>query len=493
MGRMRILGSQAGKRRIAIIGGGPGGICMAIKLRAAGYDDLVIFEQSDGVGGTWHRNRYPGLECDVNSELYTFSFYPNPDWTSSYPPQPEILDYMRRCAADNGLMPFVRLNSGVTRAAWDDKAGVWRLTLATGETESFDLVVGAVGMFGPLKWPDIAGLDSFKGTIFHSAHWPQDADLTGKTVSVIGTAASAVQFIPKIAPKVGRLLIYQRSPHWVLPKPIEHYGEAERARRRADPTIATAARKVAYEFLDKLAAWTELDDASEFEGYGLENLEAVEDPELRARLTPKTSWGCTRPLISNEYYPVFNRDNVELITHGVARLTESGVVDDQGVERASDMVICATGFDVERFLSVVPISGRGGTSLDDAWRSGAQAYLGITTAGFPNLFMLYGPNTNNGSILHMIECQADYIVRQLGRMDAENIAWIDVRPEVMDAYNQDLADEIGKVKVWAAGCHNYYSNAAGRVVTQYPHSMTRYREDTSEDDWSAYRAEPMGA
>lgn len=487
------MGSDKQQRRIAIIGGGPGGICQAIKLRAAGYDNLTIYELSDGIGGTWHRNRYPGLECDIISDLYTFTFAPNPDWSNSYPPQPEILAYMRKTARDHDIDRHVRLNTGVTAARWDDASEEWELTLSTGETARFDVIIGAVGMFGPLRWPDVPGRDEFQGTLFHSGAWPADVDLTGKTVSVIGTAASAVQFIPRIAEIAGKLQIFQRSPHWVLPKVIEHFDDEEKARRHVDPTILADARDVAYKELDAFANWGSFNDAEQFEEWGRQNIAVVEDPKLRELLTPKTSWGCTRPLLSNEYYPVFNRDNVELIPHGVTRITRTGLVDATGVERSSDVIVCATGFDVERFISVFPVQGQGGVALNDAWREGAQAYLGITTSGFPNMFMLYGPNTNNNSILWMLECQSDYVVRQLRRMDAERVKWIDVRPDVMDAYNRTLADEIAQVKIWAAGCHNYYSNASGRIVTQYPHNMTRYRDATSVDDWQAFRVEREAA
>jgi cation diffusion facilitator CzcD-associated flavoprotein CzcO len=477
-------------RRIAIIGGGPGGICMGVKLREAGYDDLTIYELSDGIGGTWHRNRYPGLECDVVSDLYTFTFAPNPDWSNSYPPQPEILDYMRKVARDHDIDRHVHLNTGVTGARWDAAAQEWELTLSSGETARFDVIVGAVGMFGPLHWPDVPGREEFQGTLFHSGAWPSNVDLSGKTVSVIGTAASAVQFIPKIAAVAGKLQVFQRSPHWVLPKDIEHFDDEEKARRRERPEILAEARETAYCQLDAFCEWASFQDATQFEDWGRQNIAVVKDPALRERLTPKTSWGCTRPLISNEYYPVFNRTNVELIPHGVTRITKTGLVDATGVERSSDVIICATGFDVERFISVLPVHGLGGRSLDDAWAEGAQAYLGITTSGFPNMFMLYGPNTNNNSILWMIECQSNYVVRQLERMDREGVRWIDVRSDAMDAYNRTLAGEIAKVKIWAAGCHNYYSNAAGRIVTQYPHNMTRYKDDTSVEDWQVYHTEP---
>jgi cation diffusion facilitator CzcD-associated flavoprotein CzcO len=423
----------------------------------------------------------------VPSEVYTFSFDLNPDWSCSYAPQPEILAYMRRCAADHGLTPHVRLSTGVTAAHWDDAEGVWRLDLSTGETETFDAVVGAVGLFGELQWPAAPGREEFKGVLFHSGQWPERDGIDGKTVAVIGTAASAVQFIPKIAERAAQLQVYQRSAHWVLPKEVEHYDEAERTRRRTDPNAMRDVYDSKYQLMDELVDWVAFEDVASREALCRENIATVKDPDLREKLTPKTPWGCTRPLLSNEYYPTYNRDNVELICGPIGRFTANGVVDAEGVERHADVIVCATGFTVERFIASIPVSGRGGASLDDAWRDGARAYLGVVTAGFPNLFMLYGPNTNNGSILYMIECQTDYIVRRLRRMDAENVDWIDVRPEVMETYNAKLMDEIDKVKVWTAGCHNYYSNAAGRIVTQYPRGMTSYREATSVEDWDAYQ------
>jgi cyclohexanone monooxygenase len=432
-------------RRIAIIGAGPGGISTAIRLREVGYQNIVIFERADGVGGTWYNNRYPGLACDVPSHLYSFSFDLNPSWSRAYSPQPEILAYMEGVVDRHNLRPHIRLSMEVVAAHWDDECTVWRVVLANSDVETFDVLVSAQGMFNLLNWPEIQGLQQFGGKLFHSARWESDYSLAGKKVAVIGSAASAVQFVPRIAQEVEELHLYQRSPNWVLPK-----------------------------------------DEAAFRQSCLENLAAVKDPELRAKLTPNFNWGCTRPLFSNEYYPAFNRQNVELITDGIREIGPDGVVDRTGKKRPADVIICATGYKTDKFLSAIEVTGRNGVRIEDCWREGAEAFQGITTAGFPNLFMIYGPNTNNGSLLFMVECQAVYIARHLQWMDRNDITWIDVRPDVMKAYNEELQTDIGKVELWKGGCHNYYRASSGRIVTQYPHTMTVYRSRTMVPDWDAF-------
>ncbi|HEX7096169.1 MAG TPA: NAD(P)/FAD-dependent oxidoreductase [Acidimicrobiales bacterium] len=471
---------------IVIIGAGPGGLCMGAKLLEAGFDDFVILERADGVGGTWRHNTYPGCACDVQSHLYSFSFAPKVDWTRAYATQPEILQYFEQFAVDFGLMPHIRLHTTVHGARWDDDRARWRITTSNGEIESW-VLVGAVGMFGDLSWPDIPGLDSFGGTLFHSARWNHDHDLTGERVAVIGTAASAVQFVPVIAPQVGALHVFQRQAQWVLPKVDPEFTPEEIERFRSDPAAAAALRQEIYDRIESVITFSNPDAIRAAEQLGLDNLEVVKDPEVRRKLTPTTRWGCHRPLTSNTYYPTFNLPHVELVTEPIERITSDGLVTPDGVERQVDTIIAATGFATTKYLSVIDVIGRGGLSLNEAWDGGATAYLGITTAGFPNLFMLYGPNTNNGSILHMIECQVAYIVRWLTRMRDEGATVMEVKADAQATYNEQLQRDLDRVEVWRQGaCHGYYRSASGRIVTQWPHTMTRYREITERPDLDAY-------
>ena len=474
-------------RRVAIIGAGPGGICTGVRLLAAGHDDFVILEQAPGIGGTWWHNRYPGAECDIKSHLYSFSFAPKPDWSCRYARQPEIRAYLQECIERFGLEPHLRLNTPVRAARWDDDRSVWRLTVGDeGEIVEADVVVSAIGMFGAPVAPEIPGLDRFTGTVFHSARWDDDHDLTGESVAVIGSAASAVQLVPEIAPGVGQLFLYQRSANWVLPKEDDAYTPEELDAFRADPEAVTAVRESIYAMVDPNLTFADPERREMAETAGLQNLAVVEDPEVRRLLTPDKPFGCKRPLASNIYYPTFNRPNVELVVEPITEITEDAVVTADGCARRVDTIILATGFATTKFLGALDVVGRDGVHIDDAWSDGPQAYLGITTAGFPNLFMLYGPNTNNGSIIYMIECQVDYVMQILQHMDDEGIAAIDVKPDVMDEYNAALQDDLAGVEVWQAGCHGYYRVPSGRIVTQWPHSMTEYRDRTQRPDPDAF-------
>jgi cation diffusion facilitator CzcD-associated flavoprotein CzcO len=349
------------------------------------------------------------------------------------------------------------------------------------------VLVGAVGMFGDLTWPDIPGLDSFQGTLFHSARWNHEHDLTGERVAVIGTAASAVQFIPVIAEQAGALHVYQRQAQWVLPKIDPFFTAAEIERFRTDPAAADAVRQDIFDRIENTITFANPAAIAAAEELGREHLNVVEDPEVRRKLTPVGRWGCHRPLSSDSYYQTYNLPHVELITDPIAKITSDSVVTLDGTERRVDTIIAATGFATTKYLSVIDVVGRGGVSLNDAWSDGAEAYLGITTAGFPNLFMLYGPNTNNGSILHMLECQVGYIVRHVEQMHEEGVAVLELKPDVQARYNEELQRDLDRVEVWQRGaCHGYYRSSSGRIVTQWPHTMTTYREMTERPDTEAY-------
>ena len=483
--------------RVAIIGAGPGGICLAIRLREAGFDKVTLYEKSEGVGGTWNHNRYPGAACDVQSHLYSFSFEIKTDWTRPYATQPEILDYMEQVVDKYDLLPLIRFSTPVVAAHWDDECTLWRIVIESPisgarEAVEADILVSAIGMFNDLVMPDIAGLDEFTGTMFHSARWDHTHDLTGDRIAVIGSAASAVQFVPEVAKAAGRLHLFQRTPNWVLPKDDTPFTLEQLEQFAIDPVAARQARWEIFRRVEGAITYSNPVSLKASEEAGRRNIAAVDDLDLRAKLTPTEPYGCRRPLSSNVYYPTFNRPHVELVTEHITRVTPTGVVTDDGVEREVDTIIFGTGFATTKYASAIDIRGRGGARIDDAWSDGAQAYLGITTTGFPNLFMLYGPNTNNGSIIFMLEYQVAYIVRHLDRMRSGQIAWIDVRRDVMDAYNNELQHDLEQVEVWNENCNTgyYRGGAKQRIVTQWPHTMAAYRDRTQTPDDEHYEAHP---
>lgn len=473
-----------------VIGAGPGGIMSAHFLREAGYRNVTVLERAAEVGGTWQRNRYPGLACDVMSHAYSFTFHPNPAWSRSYATQPEILAYLRRTVDELDLWPMIRLNTGVASATWNDAAGVWVVTTDSGEVIDADAIISAQGMFGELRFPDIDERDTFEGVAMHTGAWDTSVDLHDRRVAVIGSAASAVQCIPEIARIASQLHVFQRSANWVLPKDDHEHPAEQIELFRRDPEALRAHREAILGFIGSNPPFGNPDILAGAEFAGVDAISVVHDPEVRAKLRPSTPWGCLRPLFSNDYYPTFNRPNVELVTDPIERITPNGIVTGDGVEREVDVLVFATGYEVDRFASRIPITGRNGMRLDDAWSDGAQAYLGLTTSGFPNLFMLYGPNTNQGSLIVMIEYEARYAVRLLTMMDTAGVQWVDVRREVMDDYNVHLQEAIAGVDVWHAGCSHYYEAPNGRIVTQYPFSMFTYRDAVAEPDLDCFETSP---
>ena len=479
---------------IIIIGAGSAGLCMGVQLKKAGIHDFIILEKGDGIGGTWWHNSYPGAECDVQSHLYSFSFEQKTDWSRPFAGQQEILAYLNHIADKYGLRPHVQLKTEIVSAHWQGDKDRWKVTTTAGQELESDIVVSALGMFNNLVWPSIPGIDDFQGTYFHSARWNHGHDLHGKRVGVIGIAASAIQFVPEIAPQVGQLYLYQRTANWVVPKGNTPYTEEQLQHFRRNPDAVQTSREEIYNTWNTLCTFNDKKVLAEIEHAGLEQLKIVKDPEVRRKLTPNHPFGCKRPLFSDVYYPVFNRDNVELITETIERITPTAIVTVDGGRREVDTIIYSTGFETTTYLAALDVTGRDGLSLKDAWSDGAQAYLGMTTAGFPNLFMLYGPNTNQGSILFMLERQCAYIMRQITRMDAEKLAWMDIRPEVMHAFNDQLQKDIDQVEVWQAECGNdfYYRSPSGRFVTQWPHSMDEFTARTTRADGDVYEVKPAG-
>ncbi len=470
--------------RIAIIGAGPGGLCMGIRLKDAGFANFEILEKADGVGGTWYHNRYPGCACDVPSHLYSFSFEPKPDWTRPYATQPEILSYLEECAEKYGLLPHCRFGDAVLRARWDDAAAQWAIETESGRTLLADVVVSAVGMFNDISVPAIPGLDTFAGTRFHSARWPRQHDVAGETVGVIGSAASAVQLVPEIVKRAGQVYLFQRTANWVGPKQDDPFTEEQLERFRREPRVVQSVRRKIFESFGGPRAFEPV--RAEMVAACHAEIAKVTDPSVRARLVPDHPWGAKRPLFSNDYYPSFNRPNLELVTERIDRITPTGVVTANGRERRLDTLILATGFATTKFVSAIDVVGRAGLSIADAWSDGAQAYKGVATAGFPNLFMLYGPNTNADSIITMIEYQVDHVLRQVQRIARDNLAWMDVKPAHMAEYNDEIQRELEAIAMWHTGSSDYYRAPGGRIVTQWPRSMPALEEALAGLDEDAY-------
>jgi cyclohexanone monooxygenase len=459
---------------VIVIGAGPGGICTSIKLIEAGITDFVVLERAGGLGGTWWNNRYPGAECDVPSHLYSFSFEPKRDWSRPYARQPEILAYMRGVVDKYQIAPYVRLGAEVVEARWQDDENRWQLLLGDGTLMTSRFLISGVGMFTKLNYPDVPGIDTFAGTAFHTGDWKDGHDLSGERVAVIGSAASAVQMIPEIVDNVAHLTVYQRRPQWVLPKADDPFTEEQIHRFVTDDEAAAAQRNEIREGLEGFITFSNKPALKLAEDRGRENLEVVTDPDVRARMTPSMDFGCRRPLSSNLYYPVFNLENVTLVSDGVDAITETGVTA-AGETTEVDTIIYATGFQTTRYLSCIDVYGRDGLSIHDAWADGAQAHLGTTTSGFPNLFMLYGPNTNNGSILEMIEHQVEFAITQIAYLNGTGDTWLEVTPDTQATYNTALQQDLAAVDVWQGNCGGYYRARGGFIVTQWPHTMDEYK------------------
>ena len=459
---------------------------MGKRLLEEGFDEFVILEASDDVGGTWNLNRYPGCECDVQSAMYSFTFEFKPDWTKPYGRQPEILAYMREVADKYGVTPHCRFNDRVTSASWDEAASVWTVTTESGAGFQAEILVSAVGMLTHPVWPEIEGRDDFEGAMFHSARWDWSHDFAGERIAVIGSAASAVQFVPEIRKTAGKVHLFQRTPNWILPKEDTPYTEAELEEFRKDPRPLLEMRSDIEGRMNRGMTFALKDLLELSEKYGLAALSVVNDPEVRAKLTPDHPFGCKRPLLSNDYFKAFNEPTLELVTEPITRITNNAVVTDDGVEREVDLIVMATGFAATKFAATVDIPGRDGVSIVDAWSDGAQAYLGVTTVGFPNFFMLYGPNMNNGSIIRMLEYQTEHVLQLLHRLGAEGIQTLEVKPEVMESYNVDVQAAIDGVDVWNADCNGYYRAPNGRVVTQWPFSMDDYKRRSEVIDWAEF-------
>ena len=484
---------------VLIVGTGFAGLGMAIRLKSEGNDDFVVIEKAGSVAGTWRENTYPGCACDVPSHMYSFSFEPNPDWSEMYAPQEEIREYLERCADKYDVRRHVRFNTRAVSADWDEAAGLWRCLLDGPEgqrelTARF-LVAGVGGLHVPAS-PSFPGIERFDGEVFHSAAWNHDFDLGGKRVAAIGTGASAIQFVPEIAPKVARLDLYQRTAPWVLPKIDRRIPRPERRLYRRLPFLQRIYRTALYWYLETvmLAAIQGKRFGRLFEAMGRRHLaRQVSDPVKRRKLTPNYEFGCKRLLMSNDYYEALDRPNADVVTDPITSITERGIVTADGTERAVDAIILGTGFDTHAMASSVRIRGAAGRLLEEQWKGeGIQAHRGTMVAGFPNLFFLLGPNTGLGhnSVVFMIECQIRLALDAMRRTRSRSAAGIAPSAKAMGAYNRRLQEQLGTA-VWSRSCKSWYIDAHGRNITLWPHSTWRFAGETRrirEDEYELVEA-----
>ncbi len=479
---------------IAIIGCGFAGMCVAIKLKEEGIDSFTVFERDRELGGTWWANRYPGAACDVPSHLYCFSFAPKPDWSRIYAPQAEILEYMKDCADRYDLRRHIRFNTEVTGAEFDEVSGRWRVDLRSGDSVFARALVVGNGPLSKPAFPDIPGVERFEGKSFHSAQWDSGYDLTGKRVAVIGTGASAIQFVPEIARQVKEVHVFQRTPPWIIPRPDRAYTKREKWLFRTFPVLQKLHRWRIYWTLEARApAFIRATWVMKLLALGaLRHMRRqIREPTLRAALTPDYVVGCKRVLLSNDYYPALQRPNVELVTDAIAEIRADRVVTRDGRERAVDAIVYGTGFRATQSLSHLRFVGRRGRELNDVWREqgGAQAYLGTTVAGFPNFILMVGPNTGLGhnSIIYMIEAQVAYVVQYLRALHERRLKYLDVRAPVQEAYNARLQERL-KRTVWATGCKSWYLTESGKNVTLWPGYTFSFRRRLRDFDLDSYES-----
>ena len=480
---------------VLIIGSGFAGLGMGIKLREAGMTDFTILERADDVGGTWRDNNYPGCACDVQSHLYSFSFEPNPNWTRQFARQPEIRSYLRHCAEKYALMPHIVFGADLLEARYDDARSLWTVTTRDGRTFSANILVSGMGGLSNPAYPRIKGLERFAGKSFHSAQWDHDYDLRGRRVAVIGTGASAIQFVPQIAKQASHLDLYQRTPPWIMPKPDREITAAERRLFKSLPLAQKLLRTLIYWQLESRVLGFVINP--KLMSLVQKTAEAhirrqIKDPELRRKVTPDYTIGCKRVLISNDYYPALAQDNVDVITSGIREVRAHSIVDDQGVERPVDAIVYGTGFTAQEPMRRGTIFGRGGLDLLDAWKDGPEAYLGTTVAGFPNFFMIVGPNTGLGhsSMVYMIESQVAYVLDTLRTMKARKLATVDVKPDAQARFNAGIQRKLSK-SVWTSGCKSWYVDANGKNNTLWPGFTFMFRRKTARFVAQDYLTEPL--
>lgn len=489
--------NSATQPSIVIIGTGFGGLGMAIQLKKAGFANVTLLEKAGRVGGTWRDNTYPGAACDVQSHLYSYSFEPKHDWSRKFGLQHELLGYMEHCVEKYGLGKHIRFNCEVADAVFDDACNRWTLTLANGETLEAQVVITATGQLNQPAWPKIEGMSDFEGTCFHSARWDHDYDIKNKRVAVIGTGASAIQFVPEIAGDVAALTLFQRSAAWVLPKPDRPFKRWEQRLFKRIPAWDRLYRYLIYwknesrglaftrfhRLLDIFARQAKKEAGKH-----------VTDPATLKNIIPDYQIGCKRILISNDWYPAINRPNVDLVTDPIEKINSTGIQTRSGRHYPVDAIIFGTGFRASEFLSPIRIIGRNGLTLNAAWQEGAVAFKGITVSGFPNLFMLYGPNTNlaHNSILYMLESQFQYVLGCMNILKKYPGAAMDVRQDRLKRYSSVVQEGL-KGSVWSSGCTSWYLDANGKNTLNWPGFTFSYRFSTRRVDTADYQMlDPAG-
>jgi cation diffusion facilitator CzcD-associated flavoprotein CzcO len=477
-------------RSVAVVGGGFAGVGAAVMLARAGYHDVTVFERGERVGGVWHHNTYPGAACDIASPLYEFSFEPNPRWSRRYAPQAEIQAYVEDVARKYGVFDNIRTSTEVTGARWDEGRNKW-IVESTAGTHEADVLLTACGQLSVPAIPPLPGLDSFEGPAFHTAQWRHDVDLTGKRVALVGTGCSAIQVGPAVQPIVQQLDVYQRSPGWTFPKMDFAYKERTKRLFERFPVLRRLDRQSIFLFMEFGAAAMTKRPAllAFFRTLGRRQINgAIKDPELRRKVTPTDEVGCKRVMLTDDWYPMLTKPNVELVTDRIAEVTPNGIRTQDGRERPTDALVLATGFKTHGFVAPMEIAGAGGRTLAQEWGDVPRAYLGLSVPGCPNLFLLYGPNTNGGtgSVIYTIEAGVAHVISALEELDRREARRIEVTPAAAEAFDRELREALAG-SVWHTGCTNWYVDENGNDPNQWPWVWGQYRRRTAQLDPGAYK------
>jgi cation diffusion facilitator CzcD-associated flavoprotein CzcO len=481
------VNGRRANRSVAVVGAGFGGVGAATMLRRAGYEDVTVFEKSERVGGVWQQNTYPGAACDVPSHYYEFSFAPN-RWSRRYSPQAEIREYVEDVARRYGVLERIRTGTEVKSARWDEERGKWALETSAGPHEA-DFLVTACGQLSIPKTPPIPGLESFEGPSFHTAEWRHDVDLAGKRVAVVGTGCSAIQVVPEIQPITAQIDVYQRSAGWTFPKMDWAYSKLAHRLFERFPALRRLDRASIFAFMEFGTAaltrhrWL----LPPLRAVGRRQFRAIEDPELRRKVTPSDEFGCKRLMITSDWYPTLEKPDVELITERIEAITPGGVRTEAGIERPADVLVIATGFATHDFVAPMEVIGREGHSLAEEWSEVPRAYLGVTVPSFPNMFLLYGPNTNAGigSILFTLEAGIGHVIAALRELDRAEAERIEVRRDAAEQFDGELREALAGT-VWHTGCTSWYVDENGNDPSQWPWQWSEYRRRTASLEPGAY-------
>ncbi|GAK44907.1 putative flavin-binding monooxygenase [Tepidicaulis marinus] len=484
---MAMTDAREKQRSVAIIGAGMSGICTAIKLKEAGITDFTIYEKASEIGGTWRENTYPGCSCDVPLHMYQFSFDMRPDWERKFVFSADIKAYLESVVDKYGLRNHIRFNSEIQSCRFDERSGRWHIGCADGSAHEADVVAAGTGQLHRPRWPGIKGEGSFEGAHWHSAEWNHEYDLKGKRVAVIGNGASAIQFVPEVAKEAREVTVFQRSASWVLPRPQREFYGWERALYKAFPWLINVQRWKIYWFGELLfrAFHTSGDKIKDM---AIEEMELyVSDPEKKAKLTPDYEPGCKRVLFANDWWPAMGKDHVHVVTEGIEEICPSGIKTKDGALHEVDAIIYGTGFDTTNFLGPMEVTGLAGRELKKEWKDGAEAHYGMTVTGFPNFFLLYGPNTNLGhnSIIFMIECQANYIRQCVEKLREDDLLYMDVKPKAQALWNEKVQSDNAN-SVFASGCTSWYKTDAGKVTNNWANYTFKYWWWTRRPDFAEF-------